>query len=95
MVVILVEQEPSDEMSRAEVMTITAATITRLDNDELFEHNTIPVSTDLTYLSRYVSKANTNHNLGHGCHNIRSNESAGNRSPFQPASSSDQENSTV
>ncbi|CAG8891437.1 unnamed protein product [Penicillium nalgiovense] len=42
MVMILVEREPSEELSRAEVMTITAAMITRLEGDDCLEYNTIP-----------------------------------------------------
>ncbi|OQE26918.1 hypothetical protein PENFLA_c006G01185 [Penicillium flavigenum] len=43
MITILIGEEPTEELLRAEVMTITAAIITRLNSDELFEHNTIPV----------------------------------------------------
>ncbi|KAJ5457266.1 hypothetical protein N7530_012540 [Penicillium desertorum] len=43
MITILIGEEPTEELLRAEVMTITAAIITRLDDDELFEHNAIPV----------------------------------------------------
>ncbi|KAJ6185153.1 hypothetical protein N7519_006454 [Penicillium mononematosum] len=43
MITILIGEEPTEELLQAEVMTITAAIITRLDNDELSEHNTIPV----------------------------------------------------
>lgn len=50
MVMILVEREPSEELSRAEVMTITAAMITRLEGDDCLEYNTIPVSTDSRHI---------------------------------------------
>lgn len=50
LVTILIEREPSDELSRAEVMTIPAAMITRLEGDDCLEYDTIPVSTDLRHI---------------------------------------------
>jgi hypothetical protein len=49
MVTILIEREPSDELSRAEAMTIAAAMITRLEGDDCLEYNTIPMGTDLRH----------------------------------------------
>jgi hypothetical protein len=46
---ILIEQEPSEMLTRAEVMILTATMITRLEGEDCLEYDTIPVSTDLRY----------------------------------------------
>jgi hypothetical protein len=46
---ILIEQEPSETLTRAEVMILTATMITRLEGEDCLEYDTIPVSTDLRY----------------------------------------------
>ncbi|KAI2707350.1 hypothetical protein CBS147332_7004 [Penicillium roqueforti] len=43
LIIILIQEEPSEELSRAEMMTLTAAMITRLEGEECLEYNTIPV----------------------------------------------------
>ncbi|KAJ5506820.1 hypothetical protein N7453_005777 [Penicillium expansum] len=43
LLVILIKEEPSEELFRAEVMILTAAMITRLEGEECLEYNTIPV----------------------------------------------------
>ncbi|KAJ5561999.1 hypothetical protein N7535_003538 [Penicillium sp. DV-2018c] len=40
---ILIEQEPSETLTRAEVMILTATMITRLEGEDCLEYNTIPV----------------------------------------------------
>lgn len=49
MVHILIEQEPSETLTRAEVMILTATMITRLEGEDCLEYDTIPVSIDLRY----------------------------------------------
>ncbi|EKV11623.1 hypothetical protein PDIG_17860 [Penicillium digitatum PHI26] len=43
LIVILIEDEPGEELFRAEVMILAAAMITRLEGEECLEYNTIPV----------------------------------------------------
>lgn len=55
---ILIEEEPGETLTRAEVMILTATMITRLGGEDCLESNTIPVSTDLRYpymKSQYIS----------------------------------------
>lgn len=49
LLVILIKEEPSEELFRAEVMILTAAIITRLKGEECLEYNTIPMSIELRY----------------------------------------------
>ncbi|KUM65880.1 hypothetical protein ACN42_g1198 [Penicillium freii] len=43
MIHILIEQEPSETLTRAEVMILTATMITRLEGEDCLEYDTIPV----------------------------------------------------
>lgn len=45
MITIVIGEQPSEGLFRAEVMTITTAMITRLQNEDFLQYNTIPVST--------------------------------------------------
>ncbi|KAI2699411.1 hypothetical protein CBS147332_8297 [Penicillium roqueforti] len=43
MITIVIGEQPSEGLFRAEVMTITAAMITRLQNEDFLQYNTIPI----------------------------------------------------
>lgn len=58
LIIILIQEEPSEELSRAEMMTLTAAMITRLEGEECLEYNTIPVSMDLRSIYLSFMQAN-------------------------------------
>ncbi|CAG8896841.1 unnamed protein product [Penicillium egyptiacum] len=88
---ILIEQEPSEALTRAEVMILTATIITRVEGEDCLESDTIPVSIGLRYRHMSQKLIYIHNNIGHGYYDLRANESPSSRSPLHPARSSHQE----
>ncbi|KAK4866853.1 hypothetical protein LT330_008016 [Penicillium expansum] len=63
MITILIGEEPSEELFREEIMTLTAAMITRLEGEEFLECNIIPVMaiTIFGHMKARVIEANSSH----------------------------------
>lgn len=58
MITILIGEEPSEELFREEIMTLTAAMITRLEGEEFLECNIIPVSIGLKHTHMFHTNIN-------------------------------------
>lgn len=54
LIILLIEEEPGEDLFQAEVMVLTAAMITRLEGEECLDYNTIPVRIHSKY--SYITK---------------------------------------